>query len=83
MTLAALAITLLFVVTVGYASLCAAAPFRDCRHCHGFGFATRTDRKGRPRRGKHCRRCRGTGKRIRAGRWLFNRWRALYRDGTR
>ena len=55
---------------------------RDCRKCHGFGFATTTDRKGRPKRGKSCRRCKATGKRIRAGRWLFNRAQRIYRDGT-
>jgi hypothetical protein len=83
MTLAALTSALLLAVTLGYASLCAAAPFKDCRHCGGLGFALRQDRKGRTRRGKPCRRCKATGKRIRAGRWLFNRWRAVHRDGTR
>jgi DnaJ-class molecular chaperone len=77
------AITLLTAITLGYGLLCAAAPFRTCRRCHGFGFATHTDRRGRPKRGKTCRRCRGTGARIRAGRWAFNRWQRAYRDGTR
>ncbi|MFF4736332.1 hypothetical protein ACFY2W_10625 [Streptomyces sp. NPDC001262] len=78
-----LAITLLTLVTVSYVSLCAASPFGNCRKCHGFGFQTKNDRKGRPRRGKDCRRCKGHGKRIRIGRHLWNLWARTYRDGTR
>ncbi|MFE3327542.1 hypothetical protein [Streptomyces sp. NPDC059176] len=83
MTLIALAIACLFVVTFGYGALCAGSPFGTCRKCNGFGFAMDTDRKGRPKRGKSCRRCRATGKRIRVGRWLFNRAQRIYREGTR
>ncbi|MET9910363.1 hypothetical protein ABZZ74_26765 [Streptomyces sp. NPDC006476] len=83
MTPILLPITLLLFVTFGYASVCAASPFGDCRKCHGFGFAMRTDRKGRPKRGKTCRRCKGHGKRIRVGRWLYNRAARTYRAGTR
>ena len=36
----------------------------------------------RLKRGKDCRRCRATGKRIRVGRWLYNRWARIYRAGT-
>jgi hypothetical protein len=46
------------------------------------GHALTTDRKGRPKRGKDCRRCHATGKRIRTGRWLYNRWARIYRAGT-
>ncbi|MFJ5775747.1 hypothetical protein [Streptomyces sp. NPDC093094] len=81
MTLIALAIPCLMFVTFGYSALCAASPFGTCRKCNGFGFATTTDRKGRPKRGKSCRRCKATGKRIRAGRWLFNRAQRIYREG--
>ncbi|MGD3107549.1 hypothetical protein [Streptomyces sp. YGL11-2] len=82
MTPILLASACLLVVTLGYASLCASSPFGNCRKCRGFGFAMKTDRKGRPKRGKHCRRCDGHGKRIRIGRHLFNLWLRIYRDGT-
>jgi hypothetical protein len=77
------AIALLTVITVGYAALCAASPFGNCRRCRGFGFRLTTDRRGRLKRGKHCRRCDGTGKRIRVGRWLYHRAVRLHRAGTR
>ncbi|GGR43253.1 hypothetical protein [Streptomyces netropsis] len=77
------AIALLLFVTLGYAALCAASPFGRCHKCHGWGFAMKTDRKGRAKRGKHCRRCDGTGQRIRIGRHLFNVVSRIYRDGTR
>ncbi|MFD9224553.1 hypothetical protein ACFWDI_32200 [Streptomyces sp. NPDC060064] len=83
MTPALLAIACLLIVTLGYISVCAASPFGTCRRCNGFGFATTADRKGRPKRGKTCRRCRGHGKRIRIGRWLYNRASHTYRQGTR
>ncbi|MCG3041938.1 hypothetical protein L7D48_15440 [Streptomyces sp. S1A] len=83
MTPIALAIACLLAVTLGYAALCAASPFGRCRKCNGLGFQLRHTRRGAPRRGKHCRRCKGHGIRIRAGRWIFNRAAALYRDGTR
>lgn len=77
-----LAITLPLLVTLGYATVCAGSPFGTCRKCNGFGFAMTTDRKGRPKRGKNCRRCKGRGKRIRIGRWLYNRAAHTYRQGT-
>ncbi|MFH9071489.1 hypothetical protein [Streptomyces alboflavus] len=83
MTPALLAITLLIGVTLCYAAVCACSPFGNCRKCSGWGFAMKTDRKGRLKRGKDCRRCHATGKRIRTGRWLYNRWARVYRDGTR
>ncbi|WP_269854266.1 hypothetical protein [Streptomyces sp. RPT161] len=83
MTPALLAITLLIGITLCYAAVCAASPFGNCRKCRGFGFATTTDRKGRLKRGKPCRRCDATGKRIRIGRWLFNRAARIHHDGTR
>ncbi|WP_319054244.1 hypothetical protein [Streptomyces europaeiscabiei] len=82
MTLILLASACLLIVTLGYASLCASSPFGDCRKCRGFGFTMKTDRKGRLKRGKPCRRCKGHGKRIRVGRHLYNLWLRLYRDGT-
>ncbi|WP_406373549.1 hypothetical protein OG788_24955 [Streptomyces sp. NBC_00647] len=82
MTLLLLAGACLLAVTLGYWSLCAASPYGDCRKCRGFGFAMKTDRKGRLKRGKPCRRCKGHGKRIRVGRHLYNLWLRVARDGT-
>ncbi|MEV6755805.1 hypothetical protein [Streptomyces sp. NPDC051214] len=79
----ALAIACLLVVTLGYVSVCVASPFGDCRKCRGLGFATKTDRKGRVKRGKRCRRCTGYGKRIRVGRHLYNLYARTHREGTR
>ncbi|NEB36868.1 hypothetical protein [Streptomyces sp. SID14515] len=83
MTPALLASTLLMFITLSYASLCAASPFGNCRRCRGWGFAMKTDRKGRAKRGKDCRRCKATGKRIRIGRHLYNVAARLHRNGTR
>ncbi|MFD0072435.1 hypothetical protein ACFVIY_08365 [Streptomyces sp. NPDC127166] len=74
---------LLLTVTLGYITLCAASPFGNCRKCNGLGFALTTDRKGKPKRGKTCRRCKGYGIRIRVGRHLFNIAARVHRDGTR
>lgn len=78
--LAAIALILLF--TLGYAALCAGQPFARCRKCSGLGFALATTRSGKPKRGKHCRRCDGHGIRIRAGRHAYNAWRRTYDRGT-
>ncbi|MEU3001933.1 hypothetical protein [Streptomyces sp. NPDC006995] len=83
MTPALLASALLMFITLSYMSLCAASPFGNCRKCRGWGFAMKTDRKGRAKRGKDCRRCKATGKRIRIGRHLYNVAARLHRDGTR
>lgn len=70
---AAGALVLLALAAAGlYAALCALSPRGRCRKCGGFGFATKTDRKGRTRRGKTCRRCHGDGARTRIGRRLLN-----------
>ncbi|MFF0218274.1 hypothetical protein [Streptomyces vinaceus] len=82
MALTLLASTCLLAITLGYVSLCAGSPFGTCRKCRGFGFAMKTDRKGRLKRGKHCRRCDGHGKRIRLGRHLYNLWLRAYRDAN-
>ncbi|MFF4230078.1 hypothetical protein [Streptomyces sp. NPDC001820] len=78
-----LAIACLLAITLGYGSVCAVSPFGNCRKCRGWGFAMKTDRKGRAKRGKDCRRCKATGKRIRVGRHLYNLAARLHRDGTR
>ncbi|GLW68445.1 hypothetical protein Kpho02_07440 [Kitasatospora phosalacinea] len=79
--LPAIAATIL--VTLGYAMVCAASPFGDCRRCGGLGFALRNDRHGIPKRGKTCRRCKGVGKRIRLGRHAYNLAYRTWRSGTR
>ncbi|MEV7582771.1 hypothetical protein [Streptomyces erythrochromogenes] len=83
MTLFLLASAFALLFTLSYACLCAASPFGCCRKCNGLGFALTHDRKGRPKRGKHCRRCDGHGIRIRVGRHLYNLWARTYRNGTR
>lgn len=82
MTPILLAITCLLMVTLCYGSLCAASPFGNCRKCRGFGHTLKTSRRGTLTRGKDCRRCHATGKRIRAGRWLYNRASRIYREGS-
>jgi hypothetical protein len=83
MSLTALANLLLLLVTLGYVALCAVSPFGRCRSCDGLGFHLTHTRRGRPRRGRHCYRCDGHGIRIRFGRYLWNRWSRIHRDGTR
>ncbi|MFC5027156.1 hypothetical protein ACQFX6_19350 [Streptomyces sp. DSM 41987] len=83
MTPIAAAIACLLTITLCYAAMCAGSPFGRCRKCNGFGYSIKTDRKGRPQRGKSCRRCKTTGKRIRIGRWIFNRAQRIYREGNR
>ncbi|MFG2194968.1 hypothetical protein [Streptomyces sp. NPDC048639] len=82
MTPISLAIACLLAITLGYGSLCAAAPFGRCRKCNGWGFQMKHDRRGQLKRGKDCRRCKATGRRIRIGRWIFNRAQRIYREGT-
>ncbi|WP_369377398.1 hypothetical protein [Streptomyces sp. cg36] len=41
------------------------------------------NRRGRIRRGRECRRCRGYGKRIRVGRRLYNTFARFHHEGTR
>lgn len=76
-------IACILAVTACYSLVCAVSPFGDCRKCAGFGFEMKTDRKGKLKRGKNCRHCKGHGKRIRAGRHLYNLWARTYRAGTR
>jgi hypothetical protein len=83
MTPALAAIAALLFLTLGYVAVCAGSPFGACRRCNGLGFALKNDRRGKPKRGKTCRRCKGKGRRIRVGRWIYNRAAALHRDGTR
>ncbi|MEV4194783.1 hypothetical protein [Streptomyces toxytricini] len=79
LTASVLALTAL----AGYAVLCAASPFADCRKCSGIGAVLTTSRTGRPKPPKLCRRCKGRGKRLRIGRRLLNHSRAIHRAGSR
>ncbi len=72
MRILAAAMPLLLLLTVGYLALCLASPFKRCPRCNGIGHQLKTDRKGRPTRGKPCRHCDTTGLRIRYGRHLLN-----------
>jgi hypothetical protein len=82
MPLILLAITCLLGVTLCYGAVCAGSPFGRCRACDGMGHAITITRRGKARRGKTCRRCKGTGQRIRIGRHAFNIAQRLYREGT-
>lgn len=77
--LAIAAILVPLVVTLRYAMACWIHPFATCRKCHG-----KRHLPNRIGRGTHeCRRCEGTGLRLRWGRHAFNFARRLYRDGNR
>ncbi|GAB3226527.1 hypothetical protein GCM10027447_16790 [Glycomyces halotolerans] len=69
MALSALAIAAALGV---YVFRCWAFPFAPCWWCRGDGI----------RGGTFCRRCDGTGRRVRLGRRAFDRARAEYRRGT-
>lgn len=77
--IASLLCPLAVLMTLCYATVCTVSPFGICRRCAGLG------RTG-PRRGLHsrpCRRCHGTGIRIRRGRHLYHLAARIHRDGTR
>jgi hypothetical protein len=76
-TLAIPALGILAAVTFCYACLCAVAPFKRCRRCHGAGYVRAILGRGRP-----CRPCKTTGLTLRTGRRLHNHWRRL-RAGAR
>jgi hypothetical protein len=46
------------------------------------GHLVKYTRRGKAKRGKDCRRCKGHGIRIRRGRHLWNLWRRTYTRGT-
>ncbi|MEU9132822.1 hypothetical protein AB0D08_32745 [Kitasatospora sp. NPDC048540] len=83
MTPIALALACLLAVTLSYALVCAVSPFTTCRACKGFGFKTRTTRTGAIKRGRDCRRCHATGRRLRIGRRLHNHSVAARESGRR
>ncbi|MQY14987.1 hypothetical protein SRB5_51640 [Streptomyces sp. RB5] len=82
MTPTLLAIACLLAITLGYIGTCAVSPFGPCRKCRGMGCKVKTNRRGKVRRGRDCRRCHATGRRIRVGRWIYNRATRTYEAGT-
>jgi len=65
-------------VVGGYLASCAIWPFANCRKCHGLGrFHAPSGRAWR-----RCRRCKGTGARLRIGRRLINHVRRLRADAN-
>jgi hypothetical protein len=58
---------------LGYAVVCRVWPYADCRKCKGNGrFMTPSWLRFLFGRGwRRCRRCKGTGTRIRFGRWVW------------
>jgi hypothetical protein len=75
-----LVIAALILVTLGggYALACIGWPFAHCRHCHGAGHLRAPLGRGL----RLCRRCHATGRRLRLGRRLWNRYQRLRRDGA-
>ncbi|MEU5724684.1 hypothetical protein ABZ783_23045 [Micromonospora sp. NPDC047738] len=77
--LAALPCLALALATLGYLAVCVVAPFGRCGTCDGTG------RKRSPltRAGRECRRCAGTGLRLRVGRHVINHIKDEYEAGNR
>ncbi|WP_309232096.1 hypothetical protein [Micromonospora tarensis] len=80
------------IVAVGYAGACYVKPFTACHRCKGTGTAPppawrrvlRRTTSPRALRGRHdCRRCTGTGLRLRIGRRVVNHFRRLRRHAGR
>jgi len=71
-----LAATLLI---LGYAALCWVLPFGGCWRCHKTGTHPRL----LTRRLTTCRRCKGSGLRLRHGRRAFNYLARVHADATR
>lgn len=62
----------------GYGVACLIWPYRACRVCSGMG--RRPSPSGRAFR--VCWWCKGTGRRLRLGRWIYNHWAGLRRDAN-
>ncbi|MEU6858557.1 hypothetical protein AB0B28_06765 [Glycomyces sp. NPDC046736] len=73
MTLTAAAISAVVLTAGIYAARLWADPFARCIWCRGDGI----------RGGTYCRRCSGSGRRVRLGRRIANTIRAEYRRGTK
>ncbi|MFU8855039.1 hypothetical protein ACNAW0_29350 [Micromonospora sp. SL1-18] len=70
---------ILAAITLGYLALCVVAPFGRCRTCHGTG----RKRSLLARAGRECRRCAGTGLRLRVGRHAINHIKDEYQAAKR
>lgn len=78
-TAASALVLITLLITFGYILACWADPFPKCSTCTGSG--RRRIRGGRAWR--DCRRCRGTGHRLRLGRRIYNAVHQLAREGNR
>lgn len=79
MTIIALASVLALCWAGYHAIACATAPFTRCRGCGGTGRLPARY----ARRAPDCRRCHGTGRRLRLGRRAWNRLTREHHHGTR
>lgn len=67
-----------------YVWACWARPYPRCRRCGGLGLRMgRTLIRKRPVARGDCQRCRGTGVRLRLGRWVANHFIRLHQEGAR
>ena len=89
---AVLFVVFVLIVAVGYGAACYVRPFTACNRCKGSGMAPprlwdrlrRRTIRARALRGRpDCRRCTGTGLRLRIGRRAFNHFRRIRRQATR
>lgn len=70
---------ILILITLCYAAICYTMPFVRCRPCAGIGHRRRRIGRGtRP-----CKPCKATGRRLRAGRHLWNFLRTTIYGSTR
>jgi len=75
-TLVALAILAALLWLAGYAIACWIWPFKACRRCEGNGKLRSPSGKA----WRRCKRCGGSGGRLRAGRWIYNHLIKMRRD---
>ena len=88
-----LLVLFILIVTLGYANLCWLKPFTHCDRCKGVGVSPRrlSDRMrygqtGKPRAARgmpDCPHCRGTGLRLRIGRYVYNHLSRVYKQASR
>jgi hypothetical protein len=75
-----LTIVALILLTLGggYVLACIGWPYAHCRRCHGAGHTRAPLGRGL----RLCARCGATGRRLRLGRRIWNRYQRLRRDGA-